>query len=152
MEHRCGSKSIGVNQAITLKIAAGISFCAIASATKYVPLIGELSASMYWHMMKTSIMSAINVLLNVTIRLRFPSFSLLHLRLPIINQFAFACSIGVAVVSFLLPLWHAFYRKYVKECGRKRWFKMEEVILRGGKDHSDDESLHDDTHAWDLDE
>ena len=116
IEHRLGDKYEGASQAFTLKIASALLFCASASATQFVPLYsGDVG---YGELLQESLSEMGDLFLKLS-RLfvfDFPTLdaSLSLPDLPRLDTWSFAISAGLAVTSYALPLFLAFYRRHLK--------------------------------------
>jgi hypothetical protein len=131
------SKSEGLDQQFTLKIAAAQGFCAEAEAVAFLPLYsGEKK---YFAILRSSLSAAVSVIPSMVEALGSLSVpSLSWPALPEFDQGFFNLSLVLAALSYLmLPCYEYYCKKNMKEWGKDMCFPMEEVILEKG-DTSDD--------------
>ena len=140
---RWHSKPVGAGPEITLKIAAGMLFCGIASATQFIQLYTD--KSQYKDLFFAALSDNWQVLQNFLPWMRMllgRDFDIPSLSWPsslsIPDQVYFGISLGLAAVAGLLPVFRYVYHTWINKWGR-RLYPLVEVILTKGEP-SDDEA------------
>jgi hypothetical protein len=130
-------KSEGVSGSFTIKIAAAQGFCSAADSIKYLHVYGQTGS--YSTIVGDSIYTAVYALprcIQSLANLSLPSFSF-PMELPTVELELFKMSVFLALLSYGLVPFLAYYHRHLKDWGSETMFATQEVVLEVGEQSDD---------------